>query len=526
MEKIYQNKLKKVTKTQQLLIALLVFIIACGFCAIGFGAMSVARAEVVTELVEMPSSYSVASNVKLWAVDRGVDRITMDNIVVRMASYDFMPRQFSSGDEIIYRYENSAPEANYYWEGRYRNIKPHSPEADSIGMAGDLIIFTGIGVPDAVDSTNVKIMKKVVVDKSNIAERVSLTNTNGIVKFGSLDDGVCTSNTSDDYLCLTYFCKQNVTAQLATNANYENYINIGHAQMVKDFNAKTKKSNFPKTNYQANINTAIIEQSVWDLKAGDVITVFFKFQKKITEQNTVTQYSSNFTYVVPELVSLPANPTKVGHTFAGWYFDAELQQPYDNSPIIADTTLYAKFTINSYTVTYWVNGDIDSTSTVVYNNKATAKTITAVGKSFSGWYKDIACTQAYNFDTDLITDDTSLYSKLDVIRVSVTFMVGETLYQKITVDYGTSFVDMASATACCDTLQAFKIGCVGATTFEPISSDTIITSDSVVSAELYDGLGGWLNMGLWLIKNWIWLLVGVSCAIVAVVIFVVVYKKS
>ena len=40
----------------------------------------------------------------------------------------------------------------------------------------------------------------------------------------------------------------------------------------------------------------------------------------------------------------PADPTKKGYTFAGWYSDAELTTEYDfNTPVNADTTLYAKW---------------------------------------------------------------------------------------------------------------------------------------------------------------------------------------
>ena len=44
----------------------------------------------------------------------------------------------------------------------------------------------------------------------------------------------------------------------------------------------------------------------------------------------------------------PAQPTKDGHRFAGWYSDAELTSEYDfNSPVTQDTTLYASWTEKS-----------------------------------------------------------------------------------------------------------------------------------------------------------------------------------
>ena len=44
----------------------------------------------------------------------------------------------------------------------------------------------------------------------------------------------------------------------------------------------------------------------------------------------------------------PADPAKEGYTFAGWYSDAELTTEYDfNTPVNADMTLYASWTVNS-----------------------------------------------------------------------------------------------------------------------------------------------------------------------------------
>ena len=52
-------------------------------------------------------------------------------------------------------------------------------------------------------------------------------------------------------------------------------------------------------------------------------------------------------------VTLPANPTKEGHTFSGWFADQNLTQPYTNSAITGNTKLYAKWKSNViYTGTF------------------------------------------------------------------------------------------------------------------------------------------------------------------------------
>ncbi|MCK7486330.1 MAG: InlB B-repeat-containing protein [Bacillus subtilis] len=56
-------------------------------------------------------------------------------------------------------------------------------------------------------------------------------------------------------------------------------------------------------------------------------------------------------------VSAPADPTKTGYTFAGWYSDAGLTSAYTFTTMAAQNiTLYAKWTINSYTITFNSNG--------------------------------------------------------------------------------------------------------------------------------------------------------------------------
>ena len=51
-------------------------------------------------------------------------------------------------------------------------------------------------------------------------------------------------------------------------------------------------------------------------------------------------------------VTKPANPTRVGYTFVGWFTDAKLTKAYDfSSEVTGDLTLYAKWQANMHTVT-------------------------------------------------------------------------------------------------------------------------------------------------------------------------------
>jgi len=54
----------------------------------------------------------------------------------------------------------------------------------------------------------------------------------------------------------------------------------------------------------------------------------------------------------------PSIPTRTGYTFGGWYRDAEYYYLWDfnNYVVTSDTTLYAKWNPNTYTITYNANG--------------------------------------------------------------------------------------------------------------------------------------------------------------------------
>jgi uncharacterized repeat protein (TIGR02543 family) len=121
--------------------------------------------------------------------------------------------------------------------------------------------------------------------------------------------------------------------------------------------------------------------------------------------------------------SQPTAPTKTGYTFAGWYSDAAQTTAFTfTTAITADTTLYAKWQINSYTVSFTSNGGSAVTSqSVTYNTTATAPVVpTKTGYTFAGWYSDAALTTAFAFTT-AITADTTLYAKWQINTYTVSF---------------------------------------------------------------------------------------------------------
>lgn len=115
----------------------------------------------------------------------------------------------------------------------------------------------------------------------------------------------------------------------------------------------------------------------------------------------------------------PADPTASGWTFGGWYQDATCSIPFDfTTPITANITLYAKWTEDSvlpgtYTVKFDANGHGTAPDMQeIESGKTATKPAdpTATGWIFGGWYKEAACTNAFDFATP-ITGNITLYAK-------------------------------------------------------------------------------------------------------------------
>ena len=109
---------------------------------------------------------------------------------------------------------------------------------------------------------------------------------------------------------------------------------------------------------------------------------------------------------------MPDPPVKTGHTFDGWYKDAAFTQAYNrDTDLIEDVmTIYAKFTAETYTITFMSDGAQHSTATAAYGEKFTPAEITKEGYTFGGWYTDEGCTTAYDFDT-AVSGNVTVYAK-------------------------------------------------------------------------------------------------------------------
>lgn len=113
------------------------------------------------------------------------------------------------------------------------------------------------------------------------------------------------------------------------------------------------------------------------------------------------------------LVIAPEIPTKSGFIFAGWYKETTLENEWNFSSdkVTSAITLYAKWGVER-TVTFETNGGTAvNAMTVADGAKLIAPQTKLDGMVLEGWYKDITLTEAWNFDTDVVTSNITLYAK-------------------------------------------------------------------------------------------------------------------
>ena len=122
-------------------------------------------------------------------------------------------------------------------------------------------------------------------------------------------------------------------------------------------------------------------------------------------------------------VTAPNNPIRVGYTFDGWYNDQALSARYTFSTMPANNqTLYAKWLINPYTITFNSNGGSSlSNETYDYNETVVAPNIPLrEGYTFDGWYADESLNTKYVFDT-MPASNLNLYAKWTIKTLTMSF---------------------------------------------------------------------------------------------------------
>ena len=149
----------------------------------------------------------------------------------------------------------------------------------------------------------------------------------------------------------------------------------------------------------------------------------------------------------------PADPTKIGYTFVGWFTDAELTKEYDFNTLVTSTfTLYAKWEAVLQDVTYVTNGAAEiAAQQVPFDGKITKPAEpTKEGFVFLGWFTEAEFTNLYDFNA-LVKGPVTLHAKWAAkkdIVVDYTAMYNETLKAYyIKIEVSGEVLDVASIKA-------------------------------------------------------------------------------
>lgn len=117
-----------------------------------------------------------------------------------------------------------------------------------------------------------------------------------------------------------------------------------------------------------------------------------------------------------DIVTRPADPTREGYVFGGWYKDAACTQQWDFSAdkVHANTTIYAKWldAESVHSVSFNAQGGSPIASVWVADGDTVAPPTDPVrsGYTFAGWYTTADYTQEYDFASP-VTSDITLYAR-------------------------------------------------------------------------------------------------------------------
>lgn len=154
-------------------------------------------------------------------------------------------------------------------------------------------------------------------------------------------------------------------------------------------------------------------------KATASVTLYARWQVKYTTITFVSNGGTsvpNITDSYGKLIDEPTIPTRIGYTFVGWFIDNNTFNTKQEFPLSMpedDLVLYAKWEINSYTITFDSNGgSIVSSITENFGTNITKPTDpTKSGYVFAGWYTDnFTFANEFSFTT-MPAENVVLYAK-------------------------------------------------------------------------------------------------------------------
>ena len=152
---------------------------------------------------------------------------------------------------------------------------------------------------------------------------------------------------------------------------------------------------------------------------GEYVNLKLVFEEDTPGIYTVSFNTNGGSNITPieisagEKVERPQDPTNGNKIFAGWYEDETLTTEFDfNTPINANTTIYAKWENQKFTVTFNTNGGSTIESIEVEDGERANEPTnpTKNGLIFAGWYEEEELEHEFDFNNP-ITNNITIYAK-------------------------------------------------------------------------------------------------------------------
>ena len=168
-----------------------------------------------------------------------------------------------------------------------------------------------------------------------------------------------------------------------------------------------------------------------------------KYTVTLSNQGATTAGTASVQATYGSAMPSATMPTKTGYTFGGYYTsnNGGGTQYYNANGastrtwnIAENSTLYAKWTANQYTITYKDQGNVAFSgthastppTTHTYGTATTLKNATKTGYTFEGWHTDQACTnKVTSLGATAYTAAITLYAKWTINQYTLTYSAGE-----------------------------------------------------------------------------------------------------
>ena len=240
------------------------------------------------------------------------------------------------------------------------------------------------------------------------------------------------------------------------------------------------------------INTSNGQSAAHDATQSHVVTFDSNGGSSVQSQNVR----------VGATATQPATPTRTGYTFQGWYTAKNGGSKYDfGQAVTGDITLYAHWTVNTYTLTFDGNGGnpAETTRTVQYGNQyGTLPTPTRTGYTFAGWYTAKNGGTKVTPTTTMGAANTTVYAYWTVNSYTLTFdgNGGRPTETSRTVQYGSQYSTLPTATRTGYTFQGWYTAKNGGSQVSPATtmgaSDTTVYAHWAIKSYIvaFDSAGG------------------------------------